>query len=352
MNGTSLATLRERMGESGIDSFLITHPPNIRYLTGYTGEGACAVLTRATLTVFVYRINEELARRTIRPPASVTVIEHSLSAHFTSLGRTFWGETVGYEPGSLRCSTYRQITEALDGIALKPLSGLVESLRVVKSEDELAAIGRAQKITDRVFGEVLGLLTEGVTERDIAAEVDYRSVRAGGEGPAFPTIVAFGANTSMPHWIPGSRGLANGDIILIDMGTFADGYASDMTRTVQFGRASLEMRERYRLVAEAQTAGVAAVRAKARCADAYGAALEVFASRDCGDLFLHSLGHGIGLEVHEAPAVTARSDETFLEYAAVTVEPGIYIPGWGGIRIEDIVVVTDSGTRTITTSPK
>ncbi len=346
------ASILNRMSESGIDSFLITHSPNIRYLTGYTGENAFAAVTGNDVILFVYPLNREQAETTVSPPVTIAIIETTAFEHFGSLGPSFWGGRVGYEVDSMKCSTYRKIVEVLKGSALKPVSGIMETLRAVKTDEEVKSLERAQEITDRVFSDVLGILREGVTELDIAAEVDYRFRRHGGTKPAFDTIVAFGGHSSMPHAIPDTRKLSSGDIVLFDMGTFLDGYASDMTRTIVFGHASQELRERYRLVLEAQETGMRAVRAGSRCADAFEAAMAVFDAAGYRAQFIHSLGHGIGLEVHETPAVSPRSPEVFQNNAVVTVEPGLYFPGWGGIRIEDMVVVSEQGSRSLTRSPK
>jgi Xaa-Pro aminopeptidase len=346
------ASILNRMSESGIDSFLITNPSNIRYLTGYTGENAFAAVTGNDIVLFVYPLNREQAETSLRPPVTLAVIETSVFQHFGSLGPSFWGSTVGYEVDNMKCSTYRNIVEVMNGSALKPVSGIVENLRTVKTGGEVKSLERAQGITDLVFGEVLGVLREGVTELDIAAEIDYRFRRHGGTKPSFDTIVAFGSHSSMPHAIPDTRKLTSGDIVLFDMGTFLDGYASDMTRTVVFGHASQELRDRYRLVLEAQENGMRAYQAGNRCADAFEAAMAVFDAAGYRAQFIHSLGHGIGLEVHETPAVSPRSPEVFQNNAVVTVEPGLYFPGWGGIRIEDMAVVTEQGSRSLTRSPK
>ena len=352
MNDHLRDSLLNRMGESALDSFIVVHPANIRYLTGYAGDNAFLAITRDRVVLFVYSMNLEIAERTVQAPVEISVLETTAADHFATLGTAFWGSVAGYEPEHMRCSTYRNIVEALKGTLLKPVSGMIESFRIVKRPEEVAAIERAQVITDRVFAEVLGLLREGIAELDIAAEVDYRFRRNGASGPSFETIVAFGAHASMPHAIPDTRKLRNGDFVLIDMGTLLEGYASDMTRTVVFGRASEEQRERYRLVLAAQEAGILATRAGVPCADAFQAAMAVFDAAGYRAAFIHSLGHGIGLEVHELPAVSSRSHESFRAGAVVTVEPGLYFPGWGGIRIEDMVVVTDTGCRSLTASPK
>ena len=345
-------SILNRMSESGLDSFLVTHPPNIRYLTGYSGENAFAAVTADAVTLFTYPITREQAETTVHPGVAVSVIQTAAFELFGTLGVPFWGGVVGYEVDHMLCSTYRKTVEVLKGSLLKPVAGIIETLRVVKTDSELNAIERAQEITDRVFGELLGMLREGVPELDIAAEIDYRIRKKGASGPAFETIVAFGSHSSMPHAVPDTRTLKNGDIVLFDMGTFLNGYASDMTRTVVFGRAPRELRERYDLVLKAQEAGMRAIRAEVRCADAFSAAMGVFEAAGAKEAFIHSLGHGIGLEVHEIPAISPRSEEVFRNHAVVTVEPGLYFPGWGGIRIEDMVVVTDEGCRSLTHSPK
>jgi Xaa-Pro aminopeptidase len=346
------ARLISRLEATGIDSLLITHPPNIRYLTGYTGDNAYAVANGSGITLFVYKLNSELAEQTINSGIALSVVEDTLISHLSRLDGSFWGKTTGYEPESIVVATFRKIENALNGTVLKPASGIVEALRSVKSPEELDKIERAQKITDKVFGESIPYLSEGVTERDIAAEIEYRFRRSGADGPSFETIVAFGARASMPHSLPGHSALRHGDVVLIDMGTIVDGYASDMTRTVVFGQASDKLKEHYSLVLEAQLTGIGAVRCGASGIDIYRAARAIFERAGVADRFIHSLGHGVGIEVHELPALSPRSADTLAEGMVITIEPGLYFPDQYGIRIEDMAVVTRDGCRILTGSPK
>ena len=225
-------------------------------------------------------------------------------------------------------------------------------LRAVKSPEEIAAITAAQRIAERAFTELLNFIRPGVTEREIAAELTYRMMRLGGEGNSFDPITITGANTSKPHGVPGDAAVAPGDFVTLDFGTIVEGYHSDMTRTVAVGYATDEMRKVYDTVLRAQAAGIALMTPAHTGAEVHAAAADVIAAAGWGAYFGHGFGHSVGLEIHESPSASPRNVQPLPAGAVVTAEPGIYLPGRFGVRIEDMILVTEDGNRNLTAAPK
>jgi len=352
MRKEAFAILNEKMGESGLDSLLINNQINIIYLTGFTGDFSYLIITAADTYLFTSKIYEEHARLTVQKPCKVEAVKNEFFEHFSKLGTSFWGKKIGFESESLTFSAFTVLKEKLPDSELIPATGMVEELRAVKEPSEIRSISHAQEITDKVFDSVLGLLRDGVEERELANEIDYRFRESGGERSAFETIVASGPNTSKPHAIATRRKLRAGDLVLFDMGTVINGYASDMTRTVVLGKADAEQKKIYDLVLDAQEAAIDCISSGRKCSEIFCAAQNVFEKAGYADKFIHSLGHGLGLEVHEKPRISHTQHSTLEKNLVVTVEPGIYIPGWGGIRIEDVVVVKDNGCLNLTQTTK
>lgn len=352
MNMTALELLRQKIGESDLDSFLISKEVNTRYVTGFSGESGYTVIHRSGVSLFVNPLYIEHARATVGPFFDIRETGNGMFDLFSSLGESFWGKRVGFEADGMTVAFNEKIKEAFKGIETVPHEGMVEEFRESKDLNEIEAIQKAQCIAERTLDEIIPMIREGVEERELALEIEYRFRKLGGERSAFETIVASGPNTSKPHAIPSSRKFAVGDLVLFDMGTVVDGYSSDMTRTMVLGKADARQREVYRTVREAQAAAMDGIAAGMRCADADGIARTIIEKAGYGKEYVHSLGHGVGLEVHESPRLSSRSRETLKPGSVVTVEPGIYIPGWGGIRIEDMVVVTGNGCRNLTSAPK
>ena len=352
MRKEAVAILRDKMGESGLDSLLVNNQINIRYLTGFTGDFGYLSITPAEIYLFTSKIYEEHAGSTVQKPCRVETVKNNFFDHFSQSGASFRGKKIGFESESLTFSAFNRLKEKLPDSELIPATGMVEELRAVKEPSEIQSISHAQEITDKVFDYVLGLLRDGIEERELANEIDYRFRESGGERSAFETIVASGPNTSKPHAIPTRRKLRAGDLVLFDMGTVIDGYASDMTRTVVLGKANAEQKKIYNLVLDAQEAGIDCISSGRKCSEVFDMAMDVFENAGYGDKFIHSLGHGLGLEVHESPRISHKQNSILEKNFIVTVEPGIYIPGWGGIRIEDMVVVKDNGCFNLTHSTK
>ena len=245
-----------------------------------------------------------------------------------------------------------RLAGALDDVELVPTTEVVESLRAVKDDEERAAIRQAQAITDAAFERILESFAVGVTEQQISRRLESVMLDEGAEGLAFDSIVAFGESAAEPHHEPGHRLLEEGDVIKLDFGARFAGYHADMTRTIAFGAPAGEIKKIHDVVKESQQAGIDAVRAGVTGASVDAVSREVIERAGYGERFVHSLGHGVGLEIHEAPSLGRKQDDPLPAGAVVTVEPGIYIPGLGGVRIEDMVEVTDDGCVVVGTSTR
>jgi Xaa-Pro aminopeptidase len=254
---------------------------------------------------------------------------------------------LGFESEGVTFRTYEELWAVAKGIELVPVTGEVERQRWVKDPEELDALERAQGATDEAFDAVVGRLRDGVSERELAFELEAEMRRAGAEGPAFDTIVAFGEDAAQPHHEPTGRALSRGDVVKMDFGGLVDGYHADMTRTVAFGEPPAQLRDVHDLVRSAQQAGIDAVRMGATGAEVDAAARDVIEGAGLGEQFPHGLGHGVGLEIHEGPRLRRGSDHVLPAGAVVTVEPGVYLPGVGGVRIEDMVLVMEDDRRVL-----
>ncbi|MGH2974462.1 MAG: aminopeptidase P family protein [Solirubrobacterales bacterium] len=337
----ALAAARE------LDRFLVTDLVNVRYLTGFGGtNGACVCGGDARVFLTDFRYTER-AEAEVDGWDVVTVRDDwlgEIAAHLA--GRT------GFEDHHIAVRTLEKLNDKLgEGVTLEGAGGEVEKLRRVKDEAELAAIAAAAELADEIWAWSLerGLL--GRTELDVALAAEARMRELGAE-PSFPTIVAAGPNGALPHAEPGEREIGRGELVVFDMGAKLDGYCSDGTRTFAAGEPGGAAREVYATVLSAQEAALAAVAAGGRAEDVDAVARELIAAAGHGERFGHGLGHGVGLEVHEEPRVSQRSEDVLSAGEVVTIEPGIYLPGELGVRIEDLVVVAEDGHRNLSGLPK
>ena len=344
--------LRNLLAQADLAALLVTSPANLRYLTGFDGSyGAALIRQDHTVFFFTDRRYDQMVSRLL-PDAEVVLAPGGdlVGAVAGVLGVD--GEGLGFEPAGLTWGEGQRLRHALPNQAVVPAPPLVEELREVKDTDELAAIARAAQLGTDALAELLPTLREGVTERALAFELELAMRRRGALRLAFDSIVAFGEQAAEPHHHPGDRPLARGDLVKLDFGAEVDGYCSDMTRTVVFGRASERQRELYELVRRAQAAGLASLRAGVTGDQVDRACREVITEAGYGDAFSHPVGHGVGLEIHEAPRMRAGASGRIGAGTPVTVEPGVYLPGFGGIRIEDLAVVREDGHELLTTAPK
>jgi Xaa-Pro aminopeptidase len=326
---------------------LVTELVNVSYLTGFGGtNGAClcGAETRVFFTDFRYT---ERAEAEVEGWDVVTVADDWLGG----IAERFSGR-VGFEDDQMSVRVHARLEEKLpDGVSLKAAGGAVEELRRVKDGEELAAIAAAAELADEVWRWSIGRGLVGRTEREVAGAAEAR-IRELGAEPSFPAIVAAGPNGALPHAEPGERPIGAGELVVFDMGAKLDGYCSDGTRTFAGGEPGEEAREVYETVRRAQAAALDAVRAGVSGESVDTAAREPIEAAGHGDRFGHGLGHGVGLEVHEGPRLSQRSEDTLASNEVVTVEPGIYLPGRLGVRIEDLVVVTEEGHRNLSGLPK
>ena len=351
-----LPRLRERLADEGCEALLVTALANVRYLTGFTGSAALLLvlpdeLVLATDGRYQFQSAEQLAAAGVEARFVIGNAPAQKEAMSAAAGPV---RRLGLEAASVSWSRQRSFAaEWFPGAGLVPTEGLVEGLRRVKDGGEVARMAAAAAIADRALADVLPLLAGGVTEVELAMALDFEMRRGGATASSFDTIVASGPNGAKPHARPSARAVEPGELVVVDFGAVVDGYCSDMTRTLCVGPPRSDTLARMvEVVAESQAAGVAAVRAGAAAADVDRVCRDVIAGAGWADAFLHSTGHGVGLDIHEAPSVSATSGDTLASGYVVTVEPGVYLPEHGGVRIEDTVVVTEDGCRPLTLAPK
>jgi len=336
------ARVAARLSDLEVDAFLVTRLPNVRYLTGFTGSNGQFVLGREGGVFLTDGRYTEQSRHEVPDLDRVTYA--AFPAAFADAARSLEATRVGFEATGVTYRQYRDLADA-DGFDLVPTDGEVERLRWVKEPEEIEMIAQAQALTDDCFERIVAKLAEGMTEREVALEMELTMRQNGADALAFESIVAFGESAAEPHHHPTDRALRPGDCVKLDFGAQYRGYHSDMTRTVAFGEPSAELREIYDLVRAAQQAGIDAVRPGVSGGEPDAASRKVIEDAGRGDAFSHSLGHGVGLEVHEGPTLRAKGEDELPVGAVVTVEPGVYVPGLGGVRIEDMVEVTEDGCR-------
>jgi Xaa-Pro aminopeptidase len=353
-----LARLRPRVADAGADSLLVTALANVRYLTGFSGSAALMLMTGdETLLVTDGRYRTQAAEQLESAGLTGSVelvvggVQVQRDAIVTRAGRG--GEKVGLEAENVTWGSQRRWADELAPMELVATAGLVEGLRLVKDAGEVARIAAAAAIADAALAEVLVMLGEGRTETEVALALDTAMRRLGSQDRAFETIVASGPNAAKPHARPTDRPIGVGDPVVIDFGATYDGYRSDMTRTFCVGGAPApELARVFDVVTEAQAAGVAAVAPGVVTGDIDKVCRDRIGASGWADAFEHGTGHGVGLDIHEAPAVGQGSTAILTPGVVVTVEPGIYLAGLGGVRIEDTVVVTDQGCRPLTAFTK
>lgn len=352
-----LPRLRGRLADAGCDALLVTTLANVRYLTGFSGSAALLLVPADGELVFVTdgRYGGQAAEQMGDVGVQARIEVGNGIEQRARLAEAAGGVArLGLEAGDVTWARQRSFAaEWFPKAELVPTEGVVEGLRQVKDDGEVARMERAAAVADEALATVLPRLRERPTERDVALELDTWMRRLGATGPSFETIVASGPNGAKPHARPGERVVDARELVVIDFGAVIDGYCSDTTRTFCVEDFPSETARRmYEVVLESQTLGIDAVRPGAEGAAVDGVCRRVIADAGWGDAFLHSTGHGVGLDIHEAPWVAATAGGTLAAGNVVTVEPGVYLPEHGGVRIEDTVVVTPDGRRVLTTSPK
>lgn len=356
MNRQRIKNIQAILRRRKLDAVLITQPHNRRYLSGYTAADHGIQETAGVLLIpkkgkpwlltdsrFSLQAEEEARGFTVE------IYRKGLLNLLKKLLPALHVQRLGFESHYFLHSTAAKLEEMTKKIKaeLVPLLDLVERMRVIKTEEEIQQLKQSVLLNEQVFQAVHKTIAPGMTEIEIALALEQTMRKMGAERPSFETIVAFGANAAKPHAVPGNRVLRDGEIVLIDMGLILDGYCSDMTRTVVVGKPKKKFLQRLRVVREAQLAGIQAIRAGAVCREVDQAARKVIADAGYGDFFGHSLGHGVGLAVHEAPGLGPRNRKKLQTGMIVTIEPGIYLPEWGGIRLENMAVVREDGCEVL-----
>ena len=351
MRRSRTAHLRTLFRERGLDALLVTSLPHVRYLSGFSGSNGICVITSSDaffVTDIRYALQCREDVRGFRRLVTMVGLFEASSRHKLLAGCT----TVGFESHHLSYAQYRSIRKLFPAISWKPVSDLIEQQTLVKDGEELACIQKAVDISDRVFGGILPIIRPGIREIEIAAEISYLHKSYGAERDAFDPIVASGERGALPHARAGVKKIRNGELVTLDFGCTVKGYASDLTRTIAVGRVSRKSREVYEVVLNAQEEAIRAARPGILARELDAVARKAISAAGYGKYFSHSLGHGLGIHIHEHPRISALSNELLQSGSVVTIEPGVYIPGFGGIRIEDDVVLLKKGCRVLTAAPK
>ena len=344
-----LSALRDSLHRASLDALLVTSLPNVRYLTGFSGTSALLLVAPAdALLLTDFRYATQVAEE-VGDLARVSVQPQSLWSGLWSTLPTMAGvTTIGFESATLVHRDFQRLLEQGKRWQWRPVSELVERLREVKDPGEVASIAAAAQLAVAALESTLPQLRAGLTELGVAGILERELRKQGSEGFPFPTIVASGPRSALPHAGTSTRELSRGDMLLMDFGAILDGYCADVTRTCCVGRSSERQRELHSIVVEANERARAGIRPGMTGRDADALARDYIDLRGHGPLFGHSLGHGLGLEVHEAPRLARTASSVLREGVVVTIEPGIYVPDWGGIRVEDDVLLESEGARLLT----
>lgn len=359
MEGSSrISRVQAALEAQGIDALYVTHLPNVRYLCGFTGSNGCLVVGRSGarfLTDGRYRTQsaEQVQEAEVEIYGLPDELDRGLRQAFADFGASSKAPktVIGFESAHLTVTALDRL-RAANGFEFVGTTQVVERLRMVKEPPELDRIREAARMADEGLAHVLERVTEGASERELALELEFYMRRQGADDVSFDLIVAAAERSALPHAHPSERQVEKGRYLLFDLGCIYDGYCSDLTRTVMVGDPDERHREIYGLVARAQQAGLDAVRPGCPAAEVDRAARQVIEEAGLGDAFGHGLGHGVGVEIHEAPTIRSTSSDVLEVGNVITIEPGVYIPGWGGVRIEDLVAVGPEGADVLSRSTK
>jgi len=346
-----LMKLREALATEGLDAILITQPENRRYLSGFTGSAGVLLISQDQAVLAAdFRYYEQVEKQA--PDFRLAKITGKFETILPELAQQVGAKGIGFESAYLTVDQLQEWQKVAEGFELLPTKELVEKIRAVKDEDELSKIQRAIALTDQALAYIAGFVEPGMTENEVAWELEVFMRTRGAEKLAFNTIVGSGPNGAMPHATVSERVIQAGEPIVIDMGATIDGYNSDLTRTICAGQPDERFKEIYGIVLEAQLTAERNVRPGMQGKEADGIARQVIEKAGYGENYGHGLGHGVGLAVHEKPGVGRLSEDILEPGMVFTIEPGIYLPGWGGVRIEDVVVMREDGVEVLTQASK
>ncbi len=349
----NIARIQQKLVEKDLDALLITDEKNQRYAAGFPITDGAVLVTRERAYLITDSRYIEAAEKAVDPCVTVQQFDgqHPLMGRIAAAMKENEVRRLGGEEQKLSYGAYLACQKRL-GCELLPAQEILSTLRASKSEEEIACMIRAQRISEAALEETLQIIRPGMTEKEVAAELVYRMLRHGSEGNAFDPIVVTGKNTSLPHGVPGDSVIREGDFVTMDFGSLSGGYCSDMTRTVAVGSATEEMKNIYGIVLKAQLAGIAAARAGIPGKVIDGAARKVIEDAGYGPYFGHGFGHSLGLDIHEPPMAGPRGEALMAENDLCSAEPGIYLPGKFGVRIEDVMILRADGAEVITKAPK
>ena len=349
----NIAGIRRELIARGLDAVLVTDEKNQRYATGFPITDGAVLVGREKAFLITDSRYIEAAEAAVDSEIEVRMFDRAanLSVKLREAVKEIGAEKIAAEDGKLSHAGYLNWEKQLE-TELLPAGTLFETLRAVKSEEEIASMIAAQRISEQALEEVLHIIRPGMTEREVASELVYRMLRHGAEGNSFDPIVVTGSKTSLPHGVPGDKVIQAGDFVTMDFGCLKNGYCSDMTRTVAVGSATDEMKKIYSIVLEAQLAGIAAAKAGVRGKDIDAAARKVITDAGYGPYFGHGFGHCLGLDIHEPPFAGPTGEAPLPAGSLSSAEPGIYLPGRFGVRIEDVMILREDGAEVITRAPK
>jgi Xaa-Pro aminopeptidase len=344
--------LQELLKANNLDALLVNELSQVRYLCGYSGSnGLLVVFPTAAIFLTDFRYQSQVAKEVVG--AKVIIAQRDLYTELQSIKKLAarnlrLGYLETFLPVKLLKFVKKQFPEAL----LAPTNGLIESITVIKDASEIANLEKAVEIADIAFERILQIIRPGIGENEIRAELEYQMIMLGSEGPSFETIIASGYRSALPHGVASLKKVKKGEFVTLDFGALYHGYHSDMTRTVVVGKANARQKKIYNLVLKAQVAGCKKARAGLKCSEVDKHVRDIIAKAGYGKAFGHGLGHGIGLIIHDNPRLSLLSPDVLAPNMVVTIEPGIYLEGWGGVRIEDDVVITRNGCRILNKADK
>lgn len=345
-----LEKLQNMLSQYDVDGYYISKPSNVTYITGFTGDDSVAIVTRDKAFFITDSRYTEQAKIEVD---GFSIIDNNRDM-YKAVGECINSsgiKTLGFESGYVTYEVYSTLKDT-DKVQLKPLNNIIESFRSIKDEKEIKNIKQAQKIAEKAFDHILSVIKAGIKEIDIAAELEYYMRKEGADGTSFDTIVASGYRSALPHGKASEKIIENGEFVTIDFGCKYNGYCSDMTRTIVIGKATEEQRNIYNIVLNAQKHAIENLKANIKESEGDYLARSVIENEGYGEYFGHSLGHGVGLEIHEEPYMAKNKSGILKVKMVVTVEPGIYIPNFGGVRIEDMVVIKEDNVLDLTNSTK
>ncbi len=343
--------LRERFDRLHLDAFLVTFSPHLRYVSGFTGSSGIGVITHdAAYLITDSRYSTQAKQQTHGWKISITPDSHFDEIQRLRLLRNGW--RTGFDGNTFPFSSYQTLRKKLPKVKFLPNVDMIENIAAVKDESEIMRIKHAVAITDRVLSEILDILHPGMSEQDVAAEISYRQRRYGAESDAFEIIVASGERGVLPHGRASSKKIRRGDFVTLDAGCVYEGYHSDLTRTVSVGKPKSEARKMYQVVLDTQARAIAAAGSGVLARDLDAVARGYMREKGYEKYFSHSLGHGLGLQIHEPPRISKQSNARLEAGNVITIEPGIYIPDVGGVRIEDDILIKNAHCEVLSSSPK